>query len=142
MNSNGCVFLVLIIIIIALIIYICQYQSNFDGVHNPKLKDGEDTTPIVLEQYHNANPNKSIIVYYYAPWCGYCNKMSPIYDTFAANGRKYGFKAVKINADKNKPDPKHNVKGFPTVIGLKGNLIRFHKAERTNESLTMFAKSL
>ena len=142
MNGNGCVVIALLIIIIALVVYIFQYQSSFEGHANPKLKDGEDTTPIVLEAYHNANPNKNIIVYYYAPWCGHCKRMSPIYDTFAADGRKYGYKAVKINADKNKPNPKHNVEAFPTVIGLKGNLIKFYKADRTSEGLTMFAKSL
>ena len=99
-------------------------------------------TPIVLEQFHNANPNKNIIVYYYAPWCGHCKKMSPIYDTFAAGGRKHGFKAVKINADKYKSDPKHKVEGFPQIIGIKGNLIKFYKAPRDVENLTMFAKSL
>jgi len=142
MNGNGCVVIALLIIIIALVVYIFQYQSNFEGHANPKLKDGEDTTPIVLEAYRNANPNKSIIVYYYAPWCGHCKKMSPIYDTFAAGGRRHGFKTVKINADKYKPNPKHRVEGFPTFVGLKGNLITIHKAERTNEALTMFAKSL
>lgn len=141
MQSYGCIFIALIIIIIALVIYIIQYQSSFSVLDNT-LKDGDDITPTILEQYNKSNHNKIIIVYFYAPWCGYCKKMSPIYEEFATKGKKYGFKAVKINADKFKPDKKYNVQGFPTIVGIKGNSITTYKASRDVNNLTMFAKSL
>jgi len=61
--------------------------------------------------------SKDVLVEFYAPWCGHCKSLAPIYEQL---GEKFsGVKSVviaKMDATANEVDhPDVNVKGFPTL---------------------------
>lgn len=66
--------------------------------------------------------NYTTVVKFYAPWCGYCQKLEPIYHKLARflhRDGKYAVQVAAVNcdADANKPlCQKHKVQGFPTVM--------------------------
>lgn len=68
------------------------------------------------------NSNYTSIVKFYAPWCGYCKQLSPIYKKLGKYFQKdsqYAVNVVAVNCDKeyNKPlCSKHRVSGFPTLM--------------------------
>lgn len=68
------------------------------------------------------NSNYTTVVKFYAPWCGYCKQLEPIYHKlarFMQSGSKYAVQVATVNCDQdfNKPlCSKHKVQGFPTLM--------------------------
>jgi protein disulfide isomerase len=76
-----------------------------------KVVVGKNFDEIVLDE------SKDVLVEFYAPWCGHCKQLAPIYDDL---GRKFkGVDSVviaKIDATANDYDrDKFSVNGFPTI---------------------------
>jgi thiol-disulfide isomerase/thioredoxin len=42
---------------------------------------------VVGESFHDVvmDPTKDVLVKYYAPWCGHCKKLAPVWDELAEN---------------------------------------------------------
>jgi thioredoxin 1 len=61
----------------------------------------------------------SVLVDFWAPWCGYCTKLSPVLDEVAGElGEK--IKVVKINVDENRAiAQKYGVMSLPTMLVFK-----------------------
>ena len=76
----------------------------------------------------------TVLVDFYADWCGPCKMMSPVIDQMAEENESVKF--GKINVDEN-PDlaEKYNVMSIPTIIVFKaGNPVKtFVGVTDTNE---------
>lgn len=71
--------------------------------------------------------NDLVLIDFYAPWCGPCLKMTPMFEEIA---KKYEgkVKLIKINADENKNlADKFIGKGFPLLIAYKNQEIVWDK---------------
>jgi len=62
--------------------------------------------------------DKHVLVKFYAPWCGHCKRLAPIYEELATYYEKESDKIIiaELNADEEKDiAKKYDIKGFPTI---------------------------
>jgi len=126
-------------------------KSYFDGELKPDLKSADipaeqgNVRVLVGKNFDDEvlNSEKDVLVKFYAPWCGHCKSLAPIWDTV---GEKFaGIDSVviaKFDATANE-HAAVEVEGFPTIkfykAGDKANAIDF-EGSRTEDGIIEFLK--
>ena len=124
MNLHNKLIIILILLIIILLIL-------------PYLNKGSYFSAVTPTDYSSANENNqnnnTIVLIFFADWCGYCKKAKPTFDKLAND---YPNKVQLIDSDKNKDLlSKYSVKSFPTIMTNTGDT---YNGDRSYESLSQF----
>jgi protein disulfide-isomerase A1 len=113
----------------------------------PESNDGP-VTVVVAKTYdqivHDAT--KDVLIEYYAPWCGHCKRLEPIYvevgEHFANDN---GIVIAKIDATANFVDPKLGVRGFPTLkfvpAGENADYVDYEEAREKDDIIAFINKN-
>ncbi|XP_066485189.1 protein disulfide-isomerase A4 [Tiliqua scincoides] len=92
------------------------------------------------------DPNSDVLIEFYAPWCGHCKKLEPIYTEL---GKKYknqkNLVIAKMDATANDISDNHyKADGFPTIYFAPSNNkkspIKYESGERDLEHLSKFVE--
>jgi len=88
---------------------------------------------------------KDTLVKFYAPWCGHCTKLAPIWDDLAAefeNDDKVTVAKLDCTASQ-AICQEHGVKGYPTLAYFRnGKKVEDYRGARTLNELKDFVKSM
>lgn len=91
------------------------------------------------------NNNKDTLVEFYAPWCGHCKKLTPIYEELAEKLQDEEVAIVKMDATANDVPPEFNVRGFPTLFWLpkdaKNKPVPYNEGREVNDFIKFIASS-
>lgn len=88
-----------------------------------------DTVPIPEEK------NSAQVVLFFAPWCGHCKSVVPIWDQLM---RKYK-NVVKVDCDADKQvAQQESIQGFPTIRAYVNNNFVEYQGDRSPQSLEAF----
>merc|ERR1712106_262213 len=112
----------------------------------PEDWDKEGVKVLVGKNFHDVamNPEKDVLVEFYAPWCGHCKQLTPIWDKL---GEKYAdhesIVIAKMDSTVNELE-EVKVQGFPTIKLLKkgSNEVVDYNGDRTEEGFTKFLEEL
>jgi protein disulfide-isomerase A1 len=133
---------------------VAQYVKDYlSGKLSPSIKSQEipteqpDNVYTVVQKTFNEivhDEERDVLVEYYAPWCGHCKNLAPIYEKLAGEykGASDKVRIVKIDASNN-DTPGEDIKGFPTLrlypAGKNKKGIEY-EGDRSIESLRAFIK--
>lgn len=118
-------------------VYICetpQEELDFQAidtfiadVHSGKIKpilksepiptSDEGPVKVIVGKTHADivnDPTKHVLVEYYAPWCGFCKKLAPIYEELAATNTDPDLVIAKIDNTQNENE-KRKINAYPTL---------------------------
>jgi len=117
-------------------------RTNLKSEEIPTTQEG-DVVVLVGKNFNDIvlDNTKDVLVEFYAPWCGHCKKLSPIYDELAANLKHNTHLVIaKMDSTANEVDGV-SVQGFPTIkfwpAGNKSAPMDF-EGDRTVEGFTAF----
>jgi protein disulfide-isomerase-like protein len=80
------------------------------------------------------------MVEFYAPWCGHCKHLAPVYEEVATE-LKGEVNVAKVDASKERSiGSRFEIKGFPTILFLSHGQVYKYKGKRTKDALVEFAK--
>ncbi|XP_049874242.1 protein disulfide-isomerase [Pectinophora gossypiella] len=85
---------------------------------------------------------KKVLVEFYAPWCGHCKQLAPIYDKLGEHFESDDDVIIaKMDATANELEHT-KITSFPTIkLYTKDNQVRDYNGERTLAGLTKFVES-
>uniref|UniRef100_A0A8C7ZXB8 protein disulfide-isomerase n=1 Tax=Oryzias sinensis TaxID=183150 RepID=A0A8C7ZXB8_9TELE len=93
-------------------------------------------------EFRRNDKSSIIVLQFYAPWCGYCKKLEPIWDEVGAELRSSGspVRVGKMDATAySGMASEFGVRGYPTIKLLKADLAYNYKGPRTKDDIVEFA---
>ncbi|XP_039048343.1 probable protein disulfide-isomerase A6 [Hibiscus syriacus] len=105
-----------------------------------------DVVVLTEESFHKeVGQDRGALVEFYAPWCGHCQKLAPVYEKLAQSFKKAKSVLIgKVDCDEHKSlCSKYDVQGYPTVQWFpKGSLEpKTYEGHPTVEALTEFVNT-
>nr|CAG4650065.1 EOG090X0438 [Sida crystallina] len=90
------------------------------------------------------NNGKDTLVEFYAPWCGHCKKLGPVFEQVAEALKDEDVAIVKMDATANDVPSNFEVRGFPTLYWLprddKDSHVRYEGGRDKDDFIKYIAK--
>ncbi|KAF9211793.1 protein disulfide-isomerase precursor [Podila verticillata] len=109
----------------------------------PETNDG-NVKVVVAHTYKDIveDQSKDVLIEFYAPWCGHCKNLAPIYEEVGELYKGSNIVIAKFDATANDlpSDAPFQVQGFPTIKLRKAGSTEFidYNGERTKEGFVKF----
>lgn len=123
-----------------------KLKQHFLSQELPEDWDAQPVKVLVAKNFNEIvmDETKDVLVEFYAPWCGHCKQLSPIYDQLAEKFKdKSDIVIAKIDATINELQ-ETKITSFPTITlypkADKSKPIEYN-GERTLEGLSKFVES-
>lgn len=131
-----------------------QFVKNVQGGNlEPYLKSEpipEDSSgPVTVAVAKNfdevvTNNGKDTLIEFYAPWCGHCKKLAPVYDELGEKLKDEDIAVVKMDATSNDVSGPYEVRGFPTIYwapkDAKDSPVRYEGGREVDDFIKYVAK--
>jgi protein disulfide isomerase len=112
-------------------------QPVLKSADEPEQEEGKPHVIVGTTYTDTVKNNDNVFVKFYAPWCGHCKKLAPIWDQLADKMKDENVVIAKYDATTNENEGV-NIKGFPTLKYYKnGNAIDY-SGGRDLDSLLKF----
>lgn len=90
------------------------------------------------------NNDKDTLIEFYAPWCGHCKKLAPVFDELGDKLADEDIEIVKFDATANDVPAPYEVRGFPTLFwapkNSKNNPVKYEGGRDLEDFIKYIAK--
>ena len=121
-----------------------ELQPTIKSEPIPASQDGP-VTILVAKNFDQIvlDSTKDVFVEFYAPWCGHCKKLAPIFDELGTMLKSVSSVVIaKIDATANDISSEYHVQGFPTLLFFPANNKKpvDYEGDRSLEDMLNFIK--
>ncbi|GAX73180.1 hypothetical protein CEUSTIGMA_g633.t1 [Chlamydomonas eustigma] len=120
-------------------------KADYKSAPIPEEPEDGGVTVVVGKNFDDIvmDPSKDVLLEVYAPWCGHCKKLEPIYKKLAKRFSSVDTVVIaKMDGTENE-HPEVEAKGYPTILFYpagKKTPIPFDGGDRSLKALTKFIK--
>mmetsp|Transcript_28148 Transcript_28148/g.46317 ORF Transcript_28148/g.46317 Transcript_28148/m.46317 type:complete len:237 (-) Transcript_28148:115-825(-) len=94
-----------------------------------------------LTQMNSGQTTGDWFIKFYAPWCGHCKRLAPVWEE-VATALKGEVNVAKVDVTQNRALGKqYNIKGFPTLLLFRRGKMVKYSGQRNKEAMIEYAKS-
>lgn len=113
-----------------------SYNSYIKSEPIPEDNSGPVTIVVGKNFDEIVRSNKDVLIEFYAPWCGHCKQLEPIYNELGAFFAKDRHLLIaKMDATANGTPKDVDVRGFPTILFFDANnKVQTYEGERDLEA--------
>ena len=80
---------------------------------------------------------------FYAPWCGHCKKLEPVWKHVAQSLGDTPIRVARVDCTRfPKVATEFSIRGYPTIMFLKGDNVYTYEGDRTREDIVAFARRM
>lgn len=128
------------------------------GLTNLSLQAGGDNSPAPVitntavkeiktteqwEKLINNKQRKTVVAEFYAPWCGYCQKLAPVFAELSLKYTDLEFVSVDVtDANLKSLGEKYKIKGFPQIRLFKPGSDQFVDADKVEGAIFPLLKKV
>lgn len=120
----------------------CKSKSYRRNKSSKRLKSKRNTKK--RRSFFFGGNDKTIIVKFWAKWCGHCTSLAPIWDEVKKSIKndiefvsiEEGVMQSEILKYAALVDEKINVEGFPTIIKIINKSVQYYRGNRDKDSMT------
>ncbi|XP_067930065.1 protein disulfide-isomerase TMX3-like [Watersipora subatra] len=111
------------------------------GLWQVKALSGHGTYVMNLDnRFDEMKGNNPYLLQFYAPWCGHCKKLEPVYERVGGKLDGTGIYVAKIDATRYRDvAEKYDIAGFPSILYVHGDRVVEYHGDRTAEDISRFA---
>jgi len=121
-----------------------KVQERAPVEEKKEVPQGEATSDVVILEdatFEEKTKEGDWLIKFYAPWCGHCKRLAPIWDELATQA-KGKFNVAKVDCTIHSAAcTKEGVRGYPTVKLFSHGQKFDYKGPRTIEDFTKFVES-
>jgi protein disulfide-isomerase-like protein len=146
-NKKVCISIIFVLIIVATAVAVWYFKFRKNETDSSKEKHPQPVEQFEQQDPVQQNASGKTLALFYAPWCGHCKKVMPVWDRLDETHRANGLgeiTVVKVNCDEQKDmAKKHSVGGFPTIkllpqgINVPDQSVEY-QGDRSYDSLVKF----
>jgi len=83
------------------------------------------------------------LIKFYAPWCGHCKKLEPVWKHVSQSLSDSPVRVGRVDCTRfTAVSAEFGIKGFPTIMFLKGEDVYTYEGDRTREDIVAFTKRM
>jgi len=80
---------------------------------------------------------------FYAPWCGHCKKLEPVWKHVAQSLADTDVRVGRVDCTRfTQVGQEFGIRGYPTIVFLKGEDTYTYEGDRTRQDIVMFARRM
>jgi len=109
----------------------------------PQTTELDESDVVVLgnSNFASSVSNGVWLIDFYAPWCGHCKSLKPIWAQIATELKSSNIKVAKVDVDSESDlSSLYEVRYLPTVFAIAGNRVYKYDGERERGPLIEFAR--
>ncbi|CAG0888117.1 unnamed protein product [Darwinula stevensoni] len=97
----------------------------------------------LTEKFLEIKEDAPWLVKFYAPWCGHCRRLEPVFYQVAQALVGTEIKVGKLDCTRfTSVAQEFSIKGFPTIMFMKGKEVFTYSGDRSKDDILAFAKRL